>query len=87
MALDLYAWLAYRLHALKGPTPVSWRALKPQFGMGFGRMDNFRARFLDNLKLALADLFVAKVEIDEGGLVLHPSRSPVSPTKLRPALR
>ena len=87
MALDLYAWLAYRLHVLKGPTPVSWRALKPQFGMGFGRMDNFRARFLDNLKLALAVYPGAKVEVEETGLILHPSRPPVSPTKLRPALR
>ena len=86
MALDLYAWLAYRLHALKGPTPVSWRALKPQFGMGFGRMDNFRARFLDNLKLALAVYPAARVEVDEAGLILHPSRPPVSP-KARPALR
>ena len=86
MALDLYAWLAYRLHALKGPTPVSWRALKPQFGMGFGRMDNFRARFLDNLKLALAVYPAARVEVDESGLILHPSRPPVSP-KARPALR
>lgn len=87
MALDLYAWLAYRLHALKGPTSVSWRALKPQFGMGFGRMDNFRARFLDNLKLALAVYPDAKVEVEDGGLILHPSRPPVSPTKLRSALR
>ena len=86
MALDLYAWLAYRLHALKGPTPVSWRALKPQFGMGFGRMDNFRARFLDNLKLALAVYPAARVEMEEAGLILHPSRPPVSP-KARPALR
>ena len=86
MALDLYAWLAYRLHALKGPTPVSWRALKPQFGMGFGRMDNFRARFLDNLKLTLAVYPAARVEVDEAGLILHPSRPPVSP-KARPALR
>lgn len=86
MALDLYAWLAYRLHALKGPTPVSWRALKPQFGMGFGRMDNFRARFLDNLKLARAVYPAARVEVDEAGLILHPSRPPVSP-KARPALR
>lgn len=86
MALDLYAWLAYRLHALKGPTPVSWRALKPQFGMGFGRMDNFRARFLDNLKLAMAVYPTARVGVEDAGLILHPSRPPVSP-KARPALR
>ena len=39
MALDIYAWLAYRLHSLPGPRPIPWRALKPQFGAGFGRID------------------------------------------------
>jgi hypothetical protein len=27
MALDIYCWAAYRLHALPSPTSVSWRAL------------------------------------------------------------
>jgi hypothetical protein len=79
MALDLYAWAAYRLHSLKAPTPVSWRALKPQFGVAFGRMDNFRARFLDNLKLALAVYPEARVDVTDTGLLLHPSRPPVAP--------
>lgn len=77
-ALDIYAWLAYRLHSLTGPRPVTWRAFRPQFGAGFGRLDNFRARFLDNLKLALAVYPAARVGVDEKGLVLHPSRPPVA---------
>ena len=77
-ALDIYAWLAYRLHSLNGPRPVTWRALRPQFGAGFGRLDNFRTRFLDNLKLALAVYPAARVGVDEKGLVLHPSRPPVA---------
>jgi hypothetical protein len=32
MALDLYCWLAYRLHVLPGARAVSWSALKAQFG-------------------------------------------------------
>jgi len=40
MAIDIYAWLAYRLHALPKPIPVSWRALKQQFGISFSRLDN-----------------------------------------------
>jgi Plasmid encoded RepA protein len=79
MALDVYAWLAYRLHALQRPTPVSWPALKGQFGTGVRRMDNFRAGFLDNLRLALAVYRRARVDIEERGLVLHPSRPPVAP--------
>jgi len=79
MALDIYAWLAYRLHALKAPTAVSWRALKPQFGVAFNRLDNFRTRFLDNLKLATAVYPAARVEVTDTGLLLHPSRPPVAP--------
>jgi Plasmid encoded RepA protein len=78
MGLDVYAWLAYRLHSLKGPTEVPWRALMGQFGAGFGRITNFKPRFLENLKLALAVYPDAKVDVEEGrGLTLHPSRPPV----------
>ena len=31
MAIDLYIWLAYRLHVLKGPVEIGWPALKRQF--------------------------------------------------------
>lgn len=79
MALDVYVWLAYRLHVLEKSTPVSWQALKGQFGAGIARMNNFRATFLPNLKLALAVYRDAKVEVGEAGLVLHPSRPPVAP--------
>jgi hypothetical protein len=78
MALDLYAWLAYRLHVLKGPTPVSWSALKGQFGAGFDAMRNFRATFNDNLRLALAVYRHARVEVTERGVDLYPSKPPVS---------
>jgi hypothetical protein len=38
MAIDLYVWLAYRLHALSGPVPVSWQALRRQFGAGYSEL-------------------------------------------------
>ena len=79
MALDVYCWLSYRLHVLKSPTPVSWAALKAQFGAGFGKLAQFKYKFQPNLQLALAVYREAKVEIDERGLVLHPSRPPVAP--------
>ena len=79
MALDLYAWLSYRLHALKGVTPVSWTALKGQFGGGFDSMRHFRQTFVDNLKLALAVYRAAKVELTGRGVDLYPSRPPVAP--------
>jgi len=53
-ALDAYAWLAYRLHSLAAPRTVSWRALKTQFGAGFGRLDHFRARFFAKHQTSLS---------------------------------
>ena len=79
MALDLYAWLAYRLHALKGTTPVSWAALKGQFGAGFETMFHFRPSFSENLRLALAVYRDARAEVTERGVDLYPSRPPISP--------
>jgi hypothetical protein len=78
MALDVYCWLAYRLHVLTEPTPVSWRALYAQFGQGFGRLDNFRRKFREVLNLALAVYPDAQVDQEERGLVLKPSRPPVA---------
>ena len=86
MALDLYAWLAYRLHSLSSSRSVSWHALRPQFGAGFSRMDNFKGKFLENLRLAMAVYPAARVDVGEDGLVLHPSRPPVA-AKDRSALR
>ncbi|MBB2157908.1 plasmid replication initiator [Gluconacetobacter diazotrophicus] len=78
-ALDLYCWLAYRLHALQRQTPITWVALKAQFGPGTGRMDHFKTGFIDNLKLALAVYPEAGVTVGPAGVVLYPSRPPIAP--------
>jgi hypothetical protein len=83
MALDAYAWLAYRLHALQAPRTVSWKALKEQFGHAFGRMDNFKMRFLETLRLALAVYRAARVDVEDRGLVLHPSPPAVPKAEAR----
>ncbi len=87
MALDLYCWLAYRLHVLPGARPVSWTALKQQFGTGFTRMDHFRPTFKNNLDLALAVYPAAQVDITERGLTLQPSRPPIAPKTSLPKAR
>jgi len=78
MAIDVYCWLAYRLHALTGPTPVSWKALYGQFGSGIARLDKFRACFKSTLELAMSVYPEANVDVDGRGLMLFPSRPPVS---------
>ena len=79
MALDVYAWLAYRLHSLDAARPISWKAVKTQFGAGYGRMDHFKNNFRPILRLALAVYPDARVEeaVDGSGLILHPSKPPV----------
>lgn len=77
MALDVYCWLAYRLHALNEPTPIGWRALHQQFGRGVKRLDHFKDQFKETLALAMAVYPNAEVEIHERGVTLRPSRPPV----------
>lgn len=76
-ALDIYCWLAYRLHALGGPTTITWAALMPQFGASYADRKEFRRRFLSNLILALAVYPDAQVEVIRGGLKLNHSKPPI----------
>jgi hypothetical protein len=77
MALDVYCWLAYRLHSLSGPKPITWAALAGQFGAGIKLHKHFKPAFLENLALAQAVYRDARVEVTEAGLLLHPSPPPV----------
>jgi Plasmid encoded RepA protein len=77
MALDVYCWLAYRLHALKEPKHLTWAALAGQFGMGLKQRKHFRAAFSESLSLALAVYPEAKVELRPDGITLRPSNPPV----------
>ena len=74
MVIDVYIWLAYRLHALSKDVSVSWPALHAQFGAGFQLIRKFRAHFIECLELAMAAYPDARVSVDERGLVLRPSR-------------
>jgi hypothetical protein len=77
MAIDLYVWLAYRLHHLERPTRVPWPALYRQFGAGFALQRQFRAHARDALALALAAYPEARVTVEEDGVTLMPSPAPV----------
>ena len=77
-AIDVYLWLAFRLHALETETPVSWTALWRQFGREFRTLKSFKAEFQEPLGLALAAYSQAKVRISEKGVLLIPSPPPVA---------
>jgi Plasmid encoded RepA protein len=78
LALDVYCWLAYRLHVLSAPTPITWKALHAQFGQAFARRDHFRQQFRHTLELALSVYPAANVERNERGVIIHPSPPPVA---------
>jgi hypothetical protein len=73
LALDVYVWLAYRLHALTRSMPVTWTALHGQFGAGFKAVRQLKPTFKDALTIALAVYPEAKVDVESTGVVLHPS--------------
>lgn len=77
MALDVYCWLAYRLHALQDEKMVSWGALATQFGAGIRLRKHFKSAFTENLQLAQAVYRDAKVTLTPDGLLLQPSPPPV----------
>jgi len=77
LTIDVYIWLAYRLHSLAKPTPISWASLKQQFGPGYASVKAFRQRFLQTLEVALTVYPRARVDQDARGLILFPSPPPV----------
>ena len=75
--LDIYIWLAYRLHSLDRATTISWKALHAQFGAGYKHVYQFKPRFAEALKRALAAYPEARVALAADGVTLRPSRPPI----------
>ena len=80
MALDLYTWLAQRLHRIdsaKSPVFVPWKGLKEHFGHGYERIRDFRRVFVSTLRQVKVVYPQAKFDIDERGMRLRYSKPPV----------
>jgi hypothetical protein len=77
--LDVYTWLAQRLHRVpKGkPQTITWQALKAQFGPNYDRLRKFREKFVLALKTVLTAYPSARVEVTDSGLALWNSPPPV----------
>jgi hypothetical protein len=81
--LDIYAWLAQRLHRIKGgPQTITWQALKTQFGPDYDRLRDFRRKFGLALKTVLTAYPSARIEEVDTGLVLRNSPPPVPKTQV-----
>jgi hypothetical protein len=80
LALDVYVWLAQRLHRVPVSRPqfVGWASLHEQFGQGFARVRDFRRQFLKTLHQVWAVYPTARLDSDHRGVTLSHSPPPVS---------
>lgn len=78
LVIDIYIWLAYRLHALKKEVEVTWPSLHAQFGAEVDRLRGFRKYFIECLAMAMAAYPEARVDVSERGLTLRPSRPAIA---------
>ncbi len=81
MALDVYVWLAQRLHRVPSAKPqfIAWDCLHEQFGQGFARIRDFRRKFLQTLQQVASAYPAARIAADDNGLTLSHSPPPVPP--------
>ena len=81
LALDVYAWLAYRLHRVEGRgVTLHWASLREQFAQEYTGKDadkNFKGAFLPQLRKVLTVYPQAKVKPVRGGLLLLGSPPPI----------
>ncbi|HEX3149210.1 MAG TPA: replication protein RepA, partial [Gemmataceae bacterium] len=77
--LDLYSWLAQRLHRVPVGKPqfIPWASLYDQFGQGFERVRDFRRMFLQQLVTVKSVYPAARLDSDGGGLTLFNSQPPI----------
>ena len=80
MGLDLYTWLAQRLHRIDPNRPafVPWVCLKEQFGNDYGRIVDFRRVFTRTLKQVKVVYPEARFALNEKGTRLLNSPPPVA---------
>ena len=83
LALDVYVWLAHRLHRINHwPLWLPWRTLKCQFGQEY-RGTHGHGDFSTSFKLALKKVLIvypaARVAVQRGGIELRQSAPPVPP--------
>lgn len=85
LALDVYTWLAHRLHRIEGrPVVLHWKPLRQQFAQDTQSKDadrDFKKAFLPALRQALVVYPEAKVKLVKGGLLLMASPPPIPPKR------
>lgn len=73
LALDLYAWLTYRVSYLERPVEIPWRVLAFQFGAGYAEPRQFRYFLLKQARAVLKLYPAARIAEGRQGLILSPA--------------
>jgi hypothetical protein len=79
MGIDVYCWLAQRLHRIAPGKSVfiPWPVLQAQFGWHYDRLDNFKRIFRQTICLVHSQYRAAQIELDGRGITLRHSSPPV----------
>lgn len=81
LGLDIYAWLAHRLHRIESrPVILHWKPVREQFGQEYTGKEadkDFKKKFLPQLRKVLEVYPKAKVRQVNGGLMLMASPPPI----------
>lgn len=73
LALDIYCWLTYRASYARKLSEIPWAALAMQFGADYGRLRDFKASFLVELRKVATVYTGARFDATESGLTVKPS--------------
>jgi Plasmid encoded RepA protein len=86
LGLDVYTWLAHRLHRIReaNGVPIRWEAIKAQFGQEYRTMTAFRQEFRETLKQVSRLYPSARIEETSHGLRLRQSAPPIQPRVAMP---
>jgi Plasmid encoded RepA protein len=79
IGLDIYAWLAQRLHRIdpRRPAFIPWLSLKEQFGPDYAHMNHFKAKFRVALRQVITRYQAARIELNGKGMTVRNSPPPV----------
>jgi hypothetical protein len=81
LAMDVYTWLAHRLHRIEGrPSILHWSSLREQFAQEYTGKDpdkDFKKKFVPALQAALTVYPQARVKRVTGGIMLMASPPPI----------
>ena len=77
LELDIYQWLAYRMHNMNGRAMPTWQQLYDQFGACHQELRFFKRDFLKALHEVKQVYGGVKIDQTKNGLILLPSPTPV----------